>query len=252
LSGGNLNDQALAAWDSLAHWWGEAMGEGDSFHRNLVFPALKAMVAANGTPSRVLDLACGTGQSTRFLAKLVSEVIAVDFSKKMLEEARRLSPGIGNIRYRQADLTEHREWMDIAKEKPDAAVLSMAAHDIADLHPIAKGLRVIGSVRSLMLVTPHPCFNSPRASTFSEKYVGENWKELRGVRVVDYALEYCDLSRVKDGQPLPQLVFHRSLAQLLKPFTDHGFVVAALSEPTSSEQRVPDIPLLMAINLIRL
>jgi SAM-dependent methyltransferase len=46
-----------------------------------------------GSPRRVLDLGCGTGNVCRGLAPLVDEVDAVDASEAMIEEGRRLDGG---------------------------------------------------------------------------------------------------------------------------------------------------------------
>ncbi|GAA3017703.1 class I SAM-dependent methyltransferase [Streptosporangium longisporum] len=65
-----------------------------------------------GPRDRVLDIGCGTGQSTREAARaaVTGSVVGVDLSAPMLERARRLSDdqGLTNITYRQADAQVHR------------------------------------------------------------------------------------------------------------------------------------------------
>ncbi|MGW0876058.1 class I SAM-dependent methyltransferase [Streptomyces sp. NPDC002740] len=60
----------------------------------------------------VLDIGCGTGQSTREAARaaVTGSALGVDLSATMLERARRLSDeqGLTNITYRQADAQVHR------------------------------------------------------------------------------------------------------------------------------------------------
>ena len=53
----------------------------------------------------VLDLGCGTGRHALWLAKAGATVTAVDFSERMLAEAR-LKPGAGAIRFVAHDLHE--------------------------------------------------------------------------------------------------------------------------------------------------
>jgi len=53
----------------------------------------------------VLDVGCGTGRISRFLAALGATVVGVDFSEKSLEVARRLS-GAGNPSYRRQSVFE--------------------------------------------------------------------------------------------------------------------------------------------------
>jgi SAM-dependent methyltransferase len=68
--------------------------------------------AANVQPhDRVLDVGCGTGQTTREAARAAVDgsVLGVDLSAPMLERARRLSDdaGLRNVTYVQADAQTH-------------------------------------------------------------------------------------------------------------------------------------------------
>jgi SAM-dependent methyltransferase len=61
---------------------------------------------------RVLDVGCGTGQSTRDAARaaVAGSALGVDLSAPLLERARRLSDqeGLRNVTYQQADAQVHR------------------------------------------------------------------------------------------------------------------------------------------------
>ena len=68
--------------------------------------------ACVGSRDRVLDIGCGTGQSTReaALAAVAGSAVGVDLSAAMLERARQLSDeqGLANITFQQADAQVHR------------------------------------------------------------------------------------------------------------------------------------------------
>ncbi|TNC28672.1 class I SAM-dependent methyltransferase [Amycolatopsis alkalitolerans] len=68
-------------------------------------------VAAVGAQDRVLDVGCGTGQSTREAARAAAagSVLGVDLSAPALEQARRLTEdeGLGNVAYLRADAAAH-------------------------------------------------------------------------------------------------------------------------------------------------
>ena len=70
--------------------------------------------AATGVTShdRVLDIGCGTGQSTRDAARAAAagSALGIDLSAQMLEHARRVSreEGLTNIGFEQADAQVHR------------------------------------------------------------------------------------------------------------------------------------------------
>jgi ubiquinone/menaquinone biosynthesis C-methylase UbiE len=64
-----------------------------------------------GPRDRVLDIGCGTGQSTREAARAAvsGSAVGVDVSAPMLERARQLSvdQGLANIAFQQADAEVH-------------------------------------------------------------------------------------------------------------------------------------------------
>lgn len=58
----------------------------------LAFRDLPALVHEHARGSRALDFGCGTGRSTRFLRGLGLDVVGVDISAAMLEQARARDP----------------------------------------------------------------------------------------------------------------------------------------------------------------
>src|SRR5262249_44138861 len=58
----------------------------------LAFRDLPGLVCHHRHGRRALDFGCGTGRSTRFLRNLGLEVIGVDISQAMLDQARALDP----------------------------------------------------------------------------------------------------------------------------------------------------------------
>lgn len=104
------NAAALEAWDgSEGEYWAEneRIYEGSlSRYRQAFFAA-----ASIGETDRVLDIGCGTGQTTRHAAALArrGSALGVDLSSQMLDVARRRAAeeGIANATFLQADAQVH-------------------------------------------------------------------------------------------------------------------------------------------------
>jgi SAM-dependent methyltransferase len=100
------NAEQAKAWDGGegAYWAAHA----DQFDRTIAayhLPFLEA--AAIGTGEQVLDIGCGTGQTTRDAARRAPAggALGVDLSAEMIALARRLAAadGLPNARFKQAD-----------------------------------------------------------------------------------------------------------------------------------------------------
>lgn len=62
--------------------------------------------ALNGSPAKVLEVACGTGISTRHLAELLpanTTILATDLNDAMLAHAQKVNAGLSGVSYSQAD-----------------------------------------------------------------------------------------------------------------------------------------------------
>ncbi|HEY3733327.1 MAG TPA: methyltransferase domain-containing protein [Streptosporangiaceae bacterium] len=113
--------------DQIAMWNGPA-GERRAKHPERTDDQVRRhtehlrAAAAVGPRDLVLDVGCGTGQTTRDAARAATEgrVLGVDLSVVMLEQARRLSAeeGLGNLTFERADAQVHR----FAPEQFDLAI----------------------------------------------------------------------------------------------------------------------------------
>jgi SAM-dependent methyltransferase len=104
------NTGQAQAWDGdEGAYWAENAGR---FDRALAAYRERFVAAAGiGRADRVLDIGCGTGQTTRDAARAAADgfALGVDLSGRMIELARRLAAGqgIGNARFEQADAQIH-------------------------------------------------------------------------------------------------------------------------------------------------
>jgi len=104
------NAEQARAWDGDegAYWAGNA----DRFDKAVAAYHDRFLAAAAiGRADRVLDLGCGTGQTTRDAARAAADglVLGVDLSGQMIALARRLAAehGVANAQFEQADAQIH-------------------------------------------------------------------------------------------------------------------------------------------------
>ena len=104
------NEDQLRAWDGDegAYWADHA----DYFDRSVAAYHRRLLdQAAIQTHDRVLDVGCGTGQTTRDAARvaLAGSALGVDLSSRMLDHARRRAAeeGLANATFAQADAQVH-------------------------------------------------------------------------------------------------------------------------------------------------
>jgi len=101
----------------------------------------------------VLDLGCGTGRHSLWLADAGAEVTAIDFSEGMLAEARR-KPGAAAVRFLVHDLHEPLPFPDGAF---DLAVSGLALEHLRDLPGFFREVRrVLRSGGRSVMSAMHP------------------------------------------------------------------------------------------------
>jgi SAM-dependent methyltransferase len=80
---------------------------------------IRRFVAADFAPRRAIDFGCGVGRLTVPMAELAGEVVALDISRIMLEEARRncAAKGLANVQFAFSD--EYLATFDPARDLVD-------------------------------------------------------------------------------------------------------------------------------------
>ncbi|HET9485976.1 MAG TPA: class I SAM-dependent methyltransferase [Chryseosolibacter sp.] len=79
-----------------------------------------------------LEIGCGTGKNTQWLAARAKKVTAVDFSEQMLAMARKKIDS-GNVLFQQADIT--RPWT-FTSEKYPLITFSLVLEHVEQLEPV--------------------------------------------------------------------------------------------------------------------
>jgi 2-polyprenyl-3-methyl-5-hydroxy-6-metoxy-1,4-benzoquinol methylase len=111
------------------------MGEGNDFDEVLISPVTATLLALH-PGERVLDVACGTGLTSRRMAALGADVVAIDFAEQMIAHAQeRSSREAQRIRYAVIDATDEEALLALGPDTFDAALCNMALFDMIYIDP---------------------------------------------------------------------------------------------------------------------
>ncbi len=224
-----MDADPVRAWDAIAGWWDEKVGEGNEFQIRLIGPATERLLALRDG-EQVLDVGCGNGNFARRMAQLGARVLAVDGSAAMLDRARERTTELADrIEYRLVDATDEAQLTALGMRRFDAAVCTMALMDLAAIDPLARSLRrLLTAEARFVFSVSHPCFNSSAVQRLIDG-------DVPAVKVTRYATPWVEEGVAIAGQPRPHLYFNRPLHGFLEPFLSRGFVLDALEEPVFAE-----------------
>jgi SAM-dependent methyltransferase len=214
------NRQTRDAYDRLASVWSATTDDGP-FNGLLERPALRSLVPTDLAGATVLDAGCGSGAQVQWLLDQGAEVIGIDLSPRMIEEARLRNQGRG--RFLVADLAEP---LPVEPHSVDGITCSLALHYIRDwstpLRSFASALRP-GGWAVLSLDHPFaPRLRSQQGGYFDTELVADTWR--------------------KADVEVSQRFWKRPLSAVVDAFADAGFVVDRIAEPQSSKQALERFP----------
>lgn len=200
--------------------WSATTDDGP-FNGYLERPAFRSLVPLELAGATVLDAGCGSGAQAEWLLEQGAEVVGVDLSPAMVDEARRRCAGRG--RFFVADLAEP---LPVDPNSVDGVTCSLALHYLEDwtipLRSFARALRPEGWV---VLSLDHP-FGPPLATQqggyFETELVSDTWNKA-GIEVVQH-------------------FWRRPLSVTIDAFADAGFVVDRVAEPQPSAEALRRFP----------
>ena len=199
-------------------------------------PAVRSLLPEL-TGKTVLDLGCGTGFLSRYLARQgAKRVVGVDISKKMLATARESTKDERIIFLESA--IEH---FDFTSEQFDLTVSSLAFHYLADLDFIFKNINACLKEDGLLVFSmEHPIITCSQGmhpgweidETGQKKYWQVDAYSQEGIRKSHWHV---------DGV----VRYHRKLSSILNSLFACGFWINKVWEPHALEEAEQERPWLL-------
>lgn len=118
--------------------WADSYDAMKNKTRDLEAVALRRSVSIFDS-SKILEIGCGTGKNTEWLAARAERLVAVDFSAEMLSKAKEKITA-GSVEFRQFDL--RGEW-EFAANEFDLVTCSLALEHIEELNFVFEQARKV-------------------------------------------------------------------------------------------------------------
>lgn len=222
-----------ARYDAVADWYLNWVTTTDGVVSDPDFGLLPPELGGQ----RWLDVACGTGRTSRELAHRGAEVVGIDLSAEMTARAKTVSDPLsqGTIQYVSADVTQPECWWD--GRLFDGAVCDMAIMDIDDLAgtlvAVAQVLRPHGRFLASLV---HPCFPGSEAGLSS-------WPPEKGSLSEGW---WTSPNHNPDGVRIRVGSNHRTLSSVLNALIDVGLCLECVIEPSAP------VPTLLVVSCRRI
>ncbi len=219
------------AWNENAAFWDEHMGEGNDFFHILEWPSVERLLAVR-SGQRILDIACGNGLTSRRLAALGAEVVAFDFSEKLVGiAAAKPNPG-SRISYHTIDGTDGKALLRLGRRTFDAALCNMGLFDMADIEPLFSSLGQLLRLDGVFVFSiTHPAFNNSSCVQVVEQMDEQGTiKTISSVKVSRYLTPSQTRGIAMRGQPVTQWYFDRPLQHYLALGFRNGFILDGFEE----------------------
>ena len=176
---------------------------------------------------RVLDLGCGFGWHCIYAAEHgAKEVLGLDISEKMLEEAVKKSAAFSNIMYRRSGIED----FDYPEASYDIVLSSLALHYVEDFREVcAKVRKTLVPGGSFVFSVEHPVFTA---------YGNQDWSYDASGKPDHWPVDRYFYEGRREAVFLGERVEkqHKTLTTYLNGLLEHGFEITGVREPEPPEE----------------
>ena len=206
--------------------------------------------------AKILDLACGQGVFSRYLASRGIQVEGLDSSRELIQYARSRSKS--NIPYHEADAADLNA---LEEKKYDGIACLLALQNMEKIEPVFRNVkRWLKPGGRFVLVITHPCFRIPRQTHWD--WDEEKKQVYRRVDLYSSEVNIPILMPPMASSKVFTVTYHRPLQSYFGVLSNTGLAVDMLEEWTSKKVSQPgkrsraenrarkEIPLFMAMRAV--
>ena len=198
----------------------------------LLLSTLEACLGERLAGARVCDLCCGEGYVGRYLLdRGAGEVVGIDLSSELIDEAKRRAGGASALSYRVDDA---QKLESVADSAFDVVVSQLAMMDVADHRRLFAAVRRVlrpGGGGTFVFSMLHPCFEGrPFHIRDAPPFLLDDDGRPVAYAVRRYASEgHWDSGG--DGVRGHMGAWHRTLSTYINDLLAAGFALERLEEP---------------------
>lgn len=187
------------------------------------------------TDKTILDLGCGEGgMSKYFITKGAKHVTAIDISKNMIKEAKKLNPS-PKIDY----LVLEMEKIDTLKKKYDIVFSSLAFHYVKDFYKLISDIYKLLKKDGLLIYSQESPINTCPVITDEKQ---KNKIEIDG-KTYHLLSDYCNEgAREVFWNGISVTKYHRSYATIVNTLTQNKFKILDIKDSYASKKAIELCP----------
>lgn len=180
---------------------------------------------------KVLDLGCGFGWHCKYaIENKAKEVIGVDSSQNMLEEAKKIN-GDEGIKYINSTI----ENIEIKKQYFDVVISSLALHYVEDFYKVCE--KVYHSLKyngDFVFSVEHPIFTA---------YGNQEWYTDQSGEILHWPVDNYFYEGKRDSKFLGEDVikYHKTLTTYINSLLKCGFEIKEVIEPMPPKEMLDEI-----------
>jgi 2-polyprenyl-3-methyl-5-hydroxy-6-metoxy-1,4-benzoquinol methylase len=238
----SLNSREI--WNIKAEKWNKYIGEeGDFHHRENILPVMFKLLnlKSYNDPKdiEVLDVACGTGNVARKIARMGFNVKGVDYSENMLSYAIAKNKELGlTIEYNQLDATKIQDYF--RADTFDIIYCNMALMDMDNFEIVLQGISKLLKDRGIFVFSiTHPIFSWPTAQTI--RIPDDSQRGEDKIWVFDTYYRKKTLIKMESIED-SLLYYTRPISQYINECIKNGLQIVEVVEPRPTMEEVLKFP----------